>query len=77
MILSSRAFIGIRGSMGRGILLKIMDWINTTGNRSAAFDFTTKWQLMLAVENNEYWRLTDAQGNPIGASGSQWAVWTK
>ena len=36
---------------------KIVDWVDATGSRSAAFDFTTKWQLMLAVERNEYWRM--------------------
>lgn len=36
---------------------KIMDWIDATGARSAAFDFTTKWQLQLAVERTEYWRM--------------------
>lgn len=48
---------------------KLMDWINGTGNKSTAFDFTTKWQLMLAVERGEYWRLRDTQGKPIGAIG--------
>ena len=48
---------------------KLMDWINATGNRSTAFDFTTKWQLMLAVSRSEYWRLKDPNGNPIGAIG--------
>jgi alpha-amylase len=36
---------------------KLMDWIDATGGRSAAFDFTTKWQLQLAVERTEYWRM--------------------
>jgi alpha-amylase len=36
---------------------KLMDWIDATGARSAAFDFTTKWQLQLAVERTEYWRM--------------------
>lgn len=36
---------------------KLMDWINATGDRSAAFDFTTKWQLQLAVDRTEYWRM--------------------
>lgn len=48
---------------------KLMDWINGTGNKSTVFDFTTKWQLMLAVQNSEYWRLKDTQGKPIGAIG--------
>jgi len=36
---------------------KLMDWINATDGKSAAFDFTTKWQLQLAVKNGEYGRL--------------------
>lgn len=48
---------------------KLMNWINGTGNKSTAFDFTTKWQLMLAVQRGEYWRLRDTQGKPIGAIG--------
>ena len=36
---------------------KIVDWIDQTGGASAAFDFTTKWQLMLAVQNTQYWRM--------------------
>jgi alpha-amylase len=48
---------------------KLMDWINATGDKSTAFDFTTKWQLMLATQNSEYWRLRDPDGKPIGAIG--------
>jgi len=48
---------------------KLMDWINATGNKSTAFDFTTKWQLMLAVSRSEYWRLKDPNGKAIGAIG--------
>lgn len=47
----------------------LMNWIDGTGGKSTAFDFTTKWQLMLALERNEYWRMRDPQGNPIGAIG--------
>ena len=36
---------------------KLMDWIDATGASSSAFDFTTKWQLQLAVARNEYWRM--------------------
>jgi alpha-amylase len=36
---------------------RTMDWIDATGARSAAFDLTTKWQLQLAVERTEYWRM--------------------
>ncbi len=38
---------------------KLMDWVNAANGKSATFDFTTKWQLMLAVQRNEYWRLKD------------------
>ena len=48
---------------------QLMDWINATGRKSTAFDFTTKWQLMLATSRSEYWRLQDPAGNPIGAIG--------
>ncbi|OJJ16367.1 alpha-amylase [marine bacterium AO1-C] len=48
---------------------KIVDWINATGDKSPAFDFTTKWQLMLATESKEYYRLKDAEGKPIGVMG--------
>lgn len=48
---------------------RLMDWINATGNKSAAFDFTTKWQLSLAVSRNEYWRMRDPNGKAIGAIG--------
>lgn len=48
---------------------KIMDWIDATGSKSTAFDFTTKWQLMLALDRSEYWRLKDPNGKAIGAIG--------
>jgi alpha-amylase len=47
----------------------IMNWIDATGGRSAAFDFTTKGLLQQAVQYNEFWRLKDAQGKPQGAVG--------
>jgi alpha-amylase len=47
----------------------IMNWINATGNRSGAFDFTTKGILQQAVQYNEFWRLRDSQGKPQGAVG--------
>ncbi|MCB9645736.1 MAG: alpha-amylase [Deltaproteobacteria bacterium] len=48
---------------------QIMNWINATGGRSAAFDFTTKGILQQAVAYGEYWRLRDASGGPSGAIG--------
>jgi len=41
---------------------RLMDWINATGATSAAFDFTTKWQLMLATSRSEYWRMGSVPG---------------
>jgi len=40
----------------------LVDWVNAAGGTSTTFDFTTKWQLMLAVEKNEYWRLGGIPG---------------
>ncbi|MEM5947494.1 alpha-amylase family glycosyl hydrolase [Spirochaetia bacterium 38H-sp] len=48
---------------------KLMDWIDGTGGNSMVFDFTTKWQLQLAVDRSEYWRLRDKEGKAIGAIG--------
>jgi alpha-amylase len=48
---------------------KIMDWINATGGKSTAFDFTTKGILQQAVQYNEYWRLKATDGKPQGAIG--------
>lgn len=48
---------------------QLCDWIDDSGATSAAFDFTTKGILQLAVRNNEYWRLRDNNGKPIGLIG--------
>lgn len=42
---------------------QIVDWIDDTQGKSAAFDFTTKGVLQAAV-NNEYWRLSINGGAP-------------
>jgi alpha-amylase len=47
----------------------IMNWLDATGGRSAAFDFTTKGLLQQAVQYNEFWRLRDSVGAPAGAIG--------
>ncbi|XP_009106267.1 probable alpha-amylase 2 [Brassica rapa] len=47
---------------------RIINWIDATGQRSAAFDFTTKGILQEAVMG-QYWRLRDAQGKPPGVMG--------
>jgi alpha-amylase len=48
---------------------QIMNWIDATGGRSGAFDFTTKGLLQQAVQYNEFWRLRDSAGAPAGALG--------
>jgi alpha-amylase len=50
-----------------------MNWIDATGGRSAAFDFTTKGLLQQAVQYNEFWRMKDSAGKPAGAIG-WWAA---
>jgi alpha-amylase len=47
----------------------IMNWINATGGKSTAFDFTTKGILQQAVQYNEFWRLRASDGKPQGAIG--------
>ncbi|MEL7424066.1 MAG: alpha-amylase C-terminal beta-sheet domain-containing protein [Bacteroidota bacterium] len=42
---------------------QIVDWIDDTQGKSAAFDFTTKGVLQAAV-NNQYWRLNIGGGAP-------------
>ncbi|MEW5319277.1 MAG: hypothetical protein WDW38_010440 [Sanguina aurantia] len=49
-----------------------IDWCDSTGGTSAAFDFTTKGILQEAVGRQEYWRLVDANGRPPGVLG-MWA----
>ncbi|KAH9693627.1 putative alpha-amylase 2 [Citrus sinensis] len=47
---------------------RIINWIDGTGQLSAAFDFTTKGILQEAVKG-QFWRLRDAQGKPPGVMG--------
>lgn len=47
---------------------RIVNWIDGTGQLSAAFDFTTKGILQEAVKG-QFWRLRDAQGKPPGVMG--------
>ncbi|XP_042494791.1 probable alpha-amylase 2 isoform X2 [Macadamia integrifolia] len=47
---------------------RIINWIDGTGQLSAAFDFTTKGILQEAVKG-ELWRLRDPQGKPSGVMG--------
>mmetsp|Transcript_9338 Transcript_9338/g.24035 ORF Transcript_9338/g.24035 Transcript_9338/m.24035 type:complete len:548 (+) Transcript_9338:340-1983(+) len=44
-------------------------WCVSTGNRAAAFDFTTKAVLQEAVAKRQRWRLMDEHGNPPGLIG--------
>jgi alpha-amylase len=48
---------------------QLMDWINGTGAKCKAFDFTTKGLLNDAVNYGNYWRLNDDYNNPAGAIG--------
>ncbi|MCX5797515.1 MAG: alpha-amylase family glycosyl hydrolase [Elusimicrobia bacterium] len=48
---------------------KLCDYIDSTGGRVSAFDFTTKAVLQQAVAAGEYWRLRDGQGKPPGLIG--------
>eukprot|EP01018_Ginkgo_biloba_P018376 Gb_04803 [translate_table: standard] len=47
---------------------RIINWIDSTGGLSGAFDFTTKGILQEAVKG-EWWRLRDCQGKPSGVLG--------
>ena len=48
---------------------RTIDWVDRTGGRSAAFDFTTKGILQDACAHGELWRLIDASGKPPGVLG--------
>eukprot|EP00187_Rhodella_violacea_P014689 CAMPEP_0184717628 /NCGR_PEP_ID=MMETSP0314-20130426/7030_1 /TAXON_ID=38298 /ORGANISM="Rhodella maculata, Strain CCMP 736" /LENGTH=519 /DNA_ID=CAMNT_0027181219 /DNA_START=23 /DNA_END=1582 /DNA_ORIENTATION=+ len=49
---------------------RIARWVDSTGKRAMAFDFTLKGILMVALKNHEYWRLKDGKGRPAGLNGS-------
>ena len=48
---------------------RTIDWVDQTGGKSAAFDFTTKGILQEAVRDGSYWRLADSRGKPAGVLG--------
>lgn len=48
---------------------RLVDWVHSTGDRAAAFDFTTKGILQEAVKSSELWRLIDSNGKPTGMIG--------
>lgn len=47
---------------------ELVNWVHATGDRCAAFDFTTKGILQEAV-NGELWRLRDSNNKPPGMIG--------
>lgn len=47
---------------------ELVNWVNATGGRATAFDFTTKGILQEAV-HNQYWRLRDYNSKPSGMIG--------
>jgi alpha-amylase len=47
----------------------IVDYIDNTGGRVHAFDFTLKGVLQEALNNNEYWRLCGPNSEQYGVSG--------
>lgn len=48
---------------------RLSRWIDSTGSRCAAFDFTTKGLLNQALSQGEYQRLKTAEGKPSGLIG--------
>lgn len=48
---------------------RIIEWIDGTGGKALAFDFTTKGILQEAVKRGEWWRLRDVTGRPSGLIG--------
>lgn len=47
----------------------LMNWIDSTGSSSTAFDFPTRNLLLNAVSYGQYYNLRDGDGNPGGAIG--------
>ena len=48
---------------------RIISWIDDAGGSAGAFDVTTKGILHAVFERQEYWRLSDSDGNPPGVLG--------
>lgn len=48
---------------------QLCDWLDAAGERSTAFDFTTKGILQAALKKGEYWRLRDKDGKQSGLMG--------
>lgn len=48
---------------------QLMNFVDGTGAKCGAFDFTTKGLLNQALNGNEYWRLKDSAGKPAGGIG--------
>lgn len=48
---------------------RIINWVDATNGRSAAFDFTTKGILQEACATSQFWRLVDCNGKAPGVIG--------
>ena len=48
---------------------QLCNWLDAANGNTAAFDFTTKGMLQLAVAYNQYWRMKDGDGKPCGLIG--------
>ncbi len=48
---------------------KAVDWLSSTGGRSTAFDFSTRFLLYDACGQDDFSRLCDADGRPAGLVG--------
>jgi alpha-amylase len=47
----------------------VINWIDSTGGRSMAYDFPTRSLLKLAIDQRQFWQLKDEGGKPNGAIG--------
>ncbi|MEI7481479.1 MAG: alpha-amylase C-terminal beta-sheet domain-containing protein [Elusimicrobiota bacterium] len=47
----------------------LASWLDSVNGEVKVFDFTTKGLLQQAVGEEEYWRLSDSNGNPSGLMG--------
>lgn len=61
--------VGYRGGLPDSHRQRIVDWIDGTGGKSAAFDFTTKAILQEAAKTGEWSRLKDRHGKAPGLLG--------
>ena len=54
---------------GQGHRQDLVNWVDATAGRCAAFDFTTKGLLNQVLRAGDYWRLKDMAGKPSGLIG--------